>query len=95
MKVRAYLRVGKQRSGKPKVMASSRPSSTPVYDARNTILPTIAFAIDLNIPDELFLQAEHVIAELDVTGDRSDPADELKVSADRGDVRLERLPLLG
>jgi hypothetical protein len=32
-------------------------------------MPTIAFAVDVNIPDEMFRTAQRVVAELDISAD--------------------------
>lgn len=52
-------------------------SGKPSYDAvksdsyGSTVYPTVSFAVVLNIPDELFHQAEHVAAELNIAGDEA------------------------
>lgn len=67
MNLRVYLRVAHQPSGKPKVAAGVRPSKLPLYDSSgNRPIPTVAFAIDLDLPDAMFRAAERVIAELTV-----------------------------
>lgn len=57
---------------KQKVSASTKSSSEPLkiagsYNNPDQWLPTVGFAVDFNIPDELFSQAQQVIAEIDVT----------------------------
>lgn len=70
MIVRAHLRVAKHpRGGKHKIAVSTRPSPSPLTDSSLNAMPTIAFAIDLNIPDEMFVQAQRVVATIDVSAD--------------------------
>lgn len=69
MKIRTYIRVA--RNGyKAKVDAATSENQTPLYTAgyggSKNFLPTVAFAIDLVIPDELFSSASRVIAEINV-----------------------------
>jgi hypothetical protein len=78
VKQKVHLRVAKDARGKGHVMATARPSSTPIYNNRNQPLPTVAFAVVLNVPDELFDQAQKVIAEIDVSGDQVQIAAEVK-----------------
>lgn len=67
MKIRTYMRVARKSPGSrsPQYMlkANVTPSTEPLYSGPNP-LPTIAFAIDLDIPDEMFKSAERVIAEI-------------------------------
>lgn len=81
MKTRIYLRVAKNPSGrtKAKVQAGAKPSSVPLTDSSGYELPTVAFAIDVDLPDAAFKQAEQVIAELTI------PEGQYRVAAD---VRL-------
>lgn len=68
MKARAYLRVAKGGGRKGyKIAVGASSSEEPLVDGHKYALPTVAFAVDLNIPDELFRQAEKVIAEINVT----------------------------
>lgn len=66
MKVRAYLRIGVMKRGS-KLSATNKPSHAPLFDANGSGIPTVAFAVDFNIPDELFKQAQIAIAEINVT----------------------------
>jgi hypothetical protein len=65
MKVRAYLRVAKKPSSSrgPRAIlrASVRATDEPVVDSLGNPLPTVAFAVDLDIPDAMFKRAELVI----------------------------------
>jgi hypothetical protein len=64
-KIKVYLRVARtQGSAGHRVVATTRPSHIPLSDAYGTVLPTIAFAIVLDIDSAAFRQAEQVIAEL-------------------------------
>lgn len=81
MKVRTYIRVGKRSTGRNAfaIDASHKPSSAPLAlgsGHRRKILPTVAFAIDLDIPDAAFKQAEQVIAEIKI------PADQIEIAAE-------------
>lgn len=73
MKVTAYLRVATDERSRTaqgrrtKVVASNRPSDAPIYNSADEALPTVAFAIDLDVPDAMFRRAEDVVAELKVT----------------------------
>ena len=69
-RVRAYIRVGKN-GYKYAIDAASKEKSAPLfkttgYNGEKEYLPTVAFAVDLNIPDELFSKASRVIAEINV-----------------------------
>jgi hypothetical protein len=67
MKVRAYLRVGYDaRRRKSVVEAKAKPSTRMLRASNGNDLPTVAFAIDLEVPDEMFKQAERVIATLTI-----------------------------
>ena len=69
MKVRAYIRVAKN-GYKVKVDASAKEDSQPLFllsgYKQKTFLPTVKFAVDLNIPDELFSNAAKVIGEINL-----------------------------
>ena len=68
MKVKIYLRVaqGSGRGG-AKVDASSKPNYKPIFTKNyrgETFFPTVAFAVNFEIPDELFKSAERTIADV-------------------------------
>lgn len=65
-KIKTHVRVAKGRSGKMLVTATSRPSNEPLKDPRGNALPTVAFALVLDIDDAEFKRAEAVLAEVDV-----------------------------
>jgi len=69
MKYPIYLRVAKtgSRNGY-KVSATAKPNNEPLNSGSYGTVwyPTIAFAVAIDIPDELFNQAERVIAELNI-----------------------------
>jgi hypothetical protein len=67
MKVKVYMRVAKThgRAG-CKAVATMKPSVGPLLDSAGRQLPTIAFAIMLDIDPAAFRQADQVIAELAV-----------------------------
>lgn len=81
MKVRAYVRVAKHRTGRKgyMVVAGSTPNQEPLTKGQGMYkesLPTVAFAIDFEIPDSAFNLAERVIAEIEI------PEDQLQVAAE-------------
>jgi hypothetical protein len=73
MKLTVYMRVAKGVRGKPKVDARTTPNHKPLMASignwNEKALPTAAFALDLDIPDEIFHRAETVLAELELTED--------------------------
>lgn len=70
MKARIYLRVAKN-GYKTKVDAGIKARNTPLhqqgYNGDKTFLPTVAFAVDFEIPDNLFNKAVQVIGTMNVT----------------------------
>jgi hypothetical protein len=64
MKARVYLRFAKATRGL-KVDASTKPIHYPL-DANQQFLPTASFAVDFNIPDELFEQASTSVGEINL-----------------------------
>lgn len=65
MKVRVHLRVGKGERV-TMVQASIKPSERPLTGSSGVPVPTVAFAVDLDLPDAMFKRAAHVIAEIKV-----------------------------
>lgn len=70
MKVKVHLRVAKGPRG-PKVEASAKPNYSPIYQDKRgygnrEALPTVAFAVTLDIPDSAFKKAEEVVAEINL-----------------------------
>jgi hypothetical protein len=83
VKVTAYMRVGYvKRRGHKKLAVNAKPSHLPLMRGEDT-MPTVAFAIALEIPDAMFVQAEQVIAQITV------PEEMAQVAAD---VELVPLP---
>lgn len=80
MKTTAYIRVGKDsnRNGRRpyKVEASNKKDHKPIKDTRGRLLPTIFFAVELDIPDNAFNGAARVIAKLNV------PEEKLEIAAE-------------
>jgi len=68
MRAKVYLRVAPTSRGF-RVQATTKPSAAPLNDAAGRIMPTIAFALVLNIAPEAFAAAEAVLAEIDVPAD--------------------------
>jgi len=73
MKAKVYLRIAKNPHGRTpfKVAATAKPTYAPLmtggYDAK--ALPTLAFAVVLDIPEDAFKQAEQVLAEIEIPTD--------------------------
>ena len=67
MKVKTFLRLGKTNRG-VKVVASGKVNHHPLEDGgyRPEALPTVMFAIVLDLPDDIFQQAEKVIGEINI-----------------------------
>jgi hypothetical protein len=77
-KLKVYLRVAKTHgSAGHRVVATTRPSHLPLSDTYGSVLPTIAFAIVLDIDAAAFRQAERVMAELAIEPERVMVAAEL------------------
>lgn len=74
MKTKIYVRVGKSVRGHTRgttyVDASKKVNHAPLHNV-NGAVPTVAFAISLDVPDHLFTNAEKVIADLRVTAKKS------------------------
>lgn len=82
MKARAYVRIAKGVGGGRrgyKFAVSSGPNHEPLTNSHKAALPTVAFALDLDIPDELFKQAEKVVAEINITAKQAKIAAEVRV----------------
>lgn len=68
MKKPIYLRIAKTKKGY-KASASVSPNNEPLNNGNSYSMewfPTVAFCINITIPDELFEQASRVIAELNI-----------------------------
>lgn len=79
MKVRVYLRVAKTQTKRGfSVDGRNTPTNRPLED-RTRVLPTVAFALDLDIPDALFAQAERVIAEISIPEEATQIAADVQV----------------
>lgn len=79
--VKVYLRVGKSRTGSTRgrlyTSASTKVNHEPLQNA-NGFVPTVAFAVSIEIPDHLFANAEKVIADLKVTSSKADVCAEIE-----------------
>ena len=66
--MKIYIRIAKTTMGKYRVVAGSKPNNTPIkrnsYDGG--FLPTVFFAIDVNVPESQFSLAEQVVAKLNL-----------------------------
>lgn len=79
MKVKVYMRVAKSTGSKGyKVAASIRPNYKPLMRGswEDKPQPTAAFALLLDIPEEVFHHAEQVMADLELR------ADDVRVAAE-------------
>ena len=78
MKTTVYMRVGKQRNRRIKTDArTSKPTSAPLYESNGDPMPTVAFALTVDLPDAMFDQARRVIAELTVPDEQAEVAAEV------------------
>lgn len=69
MKTRIYIRVARN-GAKIRAAADIKDNPQPLFIPNwreKKFLPTVRFAVDFDIPEELFSQASKVIAEIDVT----------------------------
>ena len=70
-----YVRVGKSVRGSTRgrtyVSASTKASHEPLQNSQGFV-PTVAFAVEVEVPDHLFRNAEKVIANLKVTSSKAD-----------------------
>lgn len=72
VKVTAFVRVGVDRHAsttrgrKPKVTASAKLNEEPFYNNQGDAVPTVAFAVELDLPAAMFRQAETVIASMTI-----------------------------
>lgn len=71
MKIRAYIRVAKH-GYKTKLDASTKSSEEPIFLPKNysrsekLALPTVGFAVDFEIPDQLFSRASVLVASIKI-----------------------------
>lgn len=70
MKIRTYIRVAKN-GYKYKVDASTKSNEDPIflpaqYNRAKEALPTVGFAVDFEIPDQLFSKASVVVASINI-----------------------------
>lgn len=76
----AYIRVGKNRPGhnrKPyRIDAAPTVNRRPFEDNRGRIIPTLFFAVELELPEDAFKGAARVIAKLKV------PEEKLEIAAE-------------
>lgn len=78
MKAKLYVRVAKDDNAhrwdhRTKAIAQTKLNREPLT-AGDRVLPTVYFAIDLDVADDLFEQAERVIASMEVTGAQAEVA---------------------
>lgn len=70
MKTKIYIRIGQNKNGKLKVVGGSRPSYDtllgPPHLGVTSVLPTVAFAVEIEFPDVLLKQAEQVAAKINL-----------------------------
>jgi hypothetical protein len=73
MIVKAYIRVAEGGNGKPRIIATTRSSAEPIKTQFGAALPTVAFAIEFDVPDALFEQAEQVVATVTIPEEAARP----------------------
>lgn len=70
MKAKVFLRIGQMRSGKLKIVGGSRPCYDALLGTAHLgtvpVLPTLAFAVEIEFPDALLRQAEQVAAKINI-----------------------------
>jgi hypothetical protein len=76
MKTKVYLRIARDARGRAKTAVTSKPTDAPLYDVHNNALPTVAFAILVDIPGLMFDRASQVLAEITV------PEEDAKIAAE-------------
>lgn len=79
MKTKIYMRIAKHPTGRKatyKVHAGTEPDQRPLIGPSAQVLPTVAFAVEFEIPDAAFRGAEQVIAQINI------PESELEIAAD-------------
>jgi hypothetical protein len=67
MKVKTYIRVARNGTRQPIVAANVKPSHKPLSSTTGKPLPTVAFAVEMDVPDAMFKRAEQVLATLTVS----------------------------
>ena len=80
MKVKAHVRVGRDPRGKHKIAVTSRPNPFPLEKGNGEVLPTVAFAVEFEVPDSAFREAERVLATVVIPEDRARVAAEVRVA---------------
>jgi hypothetical protein len=78
VKIKAHIRVAKDRNGRNKIAATVKPNPHPLTKADGTVLPTISFAVEFDVPDGMFRQAEQVIATLTIPESQAEIAAEVR-----------------
>lgn len=78
MEVMAHIRVAKHPRGRKgyQVDATTKRNHHPLYDSQGRVLPTVNFAVKLDIPDKAFTEAANVVAELRI------PEEKLEIAAE-------------
>lgn len=71
MKIRTYIRVARNPRGRKGhvITANPTPKYSPLTNSTGRYLPTAMFALDLDVPEEMFRQAEQVLAEVVIDKD--------------------------
>lgn len=78
MKTTVYMRVAWDKDARrkdhrrPRYMADQHPCNEPIYTAGGIALPTVSFAVELDLPDAMFERAATVIAELAVSEEEAE-----------------------
>ena len=79
MKAKVYIRIAKSKRGSTFLVEANgtpRAAHKPLVGSGADPLPTVAFAVNFEIPDSAFRSAEQVIAEIKI------PESELTIAAD-------------
>ena len=70
MKQKIYIKIGKGSKATPQISVTKTPSYAPMEEYDNgskRFIPTVSFAVNLDIPDHLFKSAEKEVATINVT----------------------------
>jgi hypothetical protein len=81
MKYKVYLKIANGGRAGYKVHASTSPDYLPLSNSQYnpTFYPTVAFAVDFNIPDELFKSAERLVAQINIASKEAEIAGDILI----------------
>lgn len=82
MKAKVYMRVARKSSSKRGFIVEGKPTPSyrPLMDSNGGALPTVAFALEMDIPDKMFKVAENVLATIEIPESAAQVAAEVTVA---------------